>query len=174
MDASSSPVVPRVFVKLPGASPPPGSARLELWSSSPPPPPPPGHTCSQLRCVGLLGRGHPTTGRGGGGSDPPPLGADLRILALGGFILVGLFLARCGSADQDKMCFLSLPMEWLHRNNNYVPLRLTGYSTTTTFDHSTCMTEPSTIATVNRQGGLLLRWHSLLHSTFLYLLSSSM
>jgi len=53
------------------------------------PTPTPVRLCFELGCVGLPGSGHPTTDRGRGGPDPPPLGADLRIPALGGFLVVG-------------------------------------------------------------------------------------
>ena len=52
-------------------------------------------------------------------------------------------------------------MEWLHRNDNYVPVRVTGYSRTTTSDHSICVNGLAINSTVTSQGGLLLRFHAL-------------
>ena len=52
-------------------------------------------------------------------------------------------------------------MEWLNRNDNYVPVRVTGYSRTTTSDHSICVNGPAINSTVTYQGGLLLRFHAL-------------
>ncbi|KAG2571052.1 hypothetical protein PVAP13_7KG062700 [Panicum virgatum] len=45
------------------------------------------------------------------------------------------------------------PIEWLHRNDNYVPVRVTSYSTTTNSGNSSFMNRPSSIATVPSQGG---------------------
>ena len=45
----------------------------------------------------MLGCGQPTTNRGRGGPDLPPLGADLSIPALGGFLVVGWWLSGQGA-----------------------------------------------------------------------------
>ena len=73
-------VVSWVVFSPPHPTPHPLAARVSSWG-----------------CVGLPGCGQPTTNRGRGGPDLPPLGADLSIPALGGFLVVGWWLSGQGA-----------------------------------------------------------------------------